>query len=191
MRIHQIIFALVLIGLVACVDEQKEQNAEQTAGTATQAEPQATPDQTPEADSPVMVVETFEDLQTLYGQDEETFYLVNFWATWCKPCVEELPLIEGLHDKMKDQKLKILLVSIDFPKELESRVIPFVESRKLRSEVVLLADKRMDNWIRAVNEKWDGAIPATVMMYKGKEQFHVGKFTEEQLYSAIAQLLQS
>jgi thiol-disulfide isomerase/thioredoxin len=127
----------------------------------------------------------------MFGQDEETFYFVNFWATWCKPCVEEFPYIEALHEKLDGQKMEIILVSIDFPNDLKDRLIPFVKDQKLKSKVVLLADDDMDTWIREVNDSWDGAIPATIMSYKGTSKFHTGKFSEEGLDEAVNSLLKS
>ena len=147
-------------------------------------------ERTPDSDD-IPMVESFDELTKLYGQDEETFYLVNFWATWCKPCVEELPYIEALHEDLADQKKKIILVSLDWPKDMDGRVKPFVKDHQLKSDVVMLTDDKMDAWIRKVNEDWDGAIPATIMMYHGKAEFHVGKFSQEGLKEAVDKMLKS
>jgi thiol-disulfide isomerase/thioredoxin len=44
----------------------------------------------------------------------DTIYVVNFWATWCKPCVEELPIFDSLNLEVKGQAIKVLLVNLDF-----------------------------------------------------------------------------
>ena len=42
-------------------------------------------------------------------------YLIDFWATWCKPCIKELPAFEELNARYQDKGLKVVLVSLDFP----------------------------------------------------------------------------
>ena len=59
--------------------------------------------------------------------------IVNFWATWCKPCVEELPYIEEIHTAYAEKPVKVILVSLDFPKQIESKLIPFLEKHQLKS----------------------------------------------------------
>jgi thiol-disulfide isomerase/thioredoxin len=61
----------------------------------------------------------------------DTTYVINFWATWCKPCVEEIPHFEKLYATYKNQKVKVIMVSCDFKKQLETRVIPFVQNKKM------------------------------------------------------------
>ena len=73
----------------------------------------------------IPVYENFEDLEPLFNRQTDTTYVINFWATWCKPCVEELPYFEQLFAEHKEEKLKVLLVSLDFPRQLESKLVPF------------------------------------------------------------------
>ncbi len=89
--------------------------------------------------------------------------LVDFWATWCKPCVKELPYFEALHENFKGEKIKVILVSLDFKKDVETKLIPFVEEHKLKSDVVALTDHKYNEWIDKVDPEWGGAIPVTVV----------------------------
>jgi thiol-disulfide isomerase/thioredoxin len=106
---------------------------------------------------------------------------VNFWATWCKPCVKELPAFEKLNEVYANDKVKVLLVSLDFIKHFETKVKPFVAEKNLKSDVILLNDPRSNQWIDKVSKEWSGAIPATVI-YRGKDRlFYEGSFTYEEL----------
>jgi peroxiredoxin len=62
--------------------------------------------------------------------------LVDFWATWCKPCLKELPYVQRLHDELGERGLKVLAVTIDSPKS-QSRVRPFIRSKKYDFTVVM------------------------------------------------------
>lgn len=91
----------------------------------------------------------------------DTVYVVNFWATWCAPCVAELPYFEQLDSVYKKEKVKVILVSTDFKKDFDSRLVPFVERKKLQSEVNFLDEIYDNEWIPKVDSLWQGNIPAT------------------------------
>src|ERR1043165_4592291 len=55
-------------------------------------------------------------------EQNDTTYVLNFWATWCKPCVEELPGFDSLLVLESKNPVKIILVSLDFKEDLEKRV---------------------------------------------------------------------
>ena len=97
--------------------------------------------------------------------------LVHFWATWCKPCIDELPFFEELNDSLGGKELEVLLVSLDFRDKLESQLMPFVAERRLESEVLLLDDPHENEWIPRVDSSWSGAIPATLILQGPKREF--------------------
>jgi len=119
------------------------------------------------------------------NKDDDKTYVVNFWATWCAPCVKELPYFERVNQEYKDKNVEVLLVSLDFPKKKESKLIPFIEKRNILSEVVLLDDVNEQFWIADISEKWSGAIPATLIYNKDKREFYEKSFTEEELQKEI------
>jgi thiol-disulfide isomerase/thioredoxin len=127
-----------------------------------------------ETETAVPVYEQFVDMEHLLHFNNDTTYVVNFWATWCGPCVKELPYFEQLHETYTDQKIKIILVSLDFPRQIKTNLIPFIEKRQLKSEVVVLTDGAYNDWIDKVDESWDGAIPVT-LVYRGDKRYFTAK----------------
>ncbi|MFD1255193.1 TlpA disulfide reductase family protein [Mucilaginibacter terrae] len=112
----------------------------------------------------------------------DTVYVVNFWATWCKPCIEELPCFEKLQATYKNQPLKVLLVSMDFESKLPA-VKTFARSRKLTSEVMLATRKSDQELIDGIAKEWSGALPGTLIVNgkKGIRKFQEQEFTYEEL----------
>ncbi|MES2558967.1 MAG: TlpA disulfide reductase family protein [Bacteroidota bacterium] len=122
----------------------------------------------------------------------DTTYVINFWATWCKPCVEEIPHFEKLNSTYKHKKVKVIMVSCDFKKQLESRVIPFVKNKKMESMVVFMNESNPNNWIDKVDDTFSGAIPATLIINgsKGFRYFNEGEITYEILDNIVKPLIQ-
>ncbi len=138
----------------------------------------------------VPVYKTFDDFEPILHQDTDTTYVVNFWATWCGPCVKELPYFEALHKSYKNQPVKVVLVSLDFEKHIVRKLLPFLNKNDIQSEVVLMADGKANNWIDKVDPSWSGAIPIT-LVYKGdKREFYEKEFhSEEELVNIISPFL--
>ena len=112
-----------------------------------------------------------EDLIRITGQSNDTTYVVNFWATWCSPCVKEIGYFEELHRESGDSRIRVVLVSLDFPNQLESRVIPFLGEKNITAPVMLMTDLRYNEWIDQVDPGWSGAIPATLIYNQDKRVF--------------------
>jgi thiol-disulfide isomerase/thioredoxin len=106
----------------------------------------------------------FENLQKRINHISDTTLVVHFWATWCRPCVEELPSLEKLSKEYSTKKIRFLMVSMDFPKDLQQKVIPFVAKNNIESEVVLLDEPDYNSWIDEVDKDWSGTIPATLLV---------------------------
>lgn len=119
------------------------------------------------ADSvPFPVYMTFGEFEPYLEQDNDTTYVLNFWASWCQPCIEEFPFFERLIQETENQSVKTILVSLDFPKDIQTKLIPFVRERQMESHVILLADSNYGAWMDQVKPKWKGDIPLT-LIYKG------------------------
>ncbi|WP_316803580.1 TlpA disulfide reductase family protein [Pedobacter nototheniae] len=133
---------------------------------------------------------TIDELNSRIEKGKDTTYVVNFWATWCAPCVAELPNFEKLRLKNLDQPVKILLVSLDFKSKLNKAVIPFVAAHKIESEVFLLNEANQQEYIQRIDKKWTGGIPATLFVYKKKRLFFEKEFTETDLKNTLTEIKQ-
>lgn len=120
--------------------------------------------------------------------DEKT-YVVNFWATWCAPCVKELPYFEKIGKKYRNENVEVILISLDFPQHYDSKLKPFIAERKLKSKIVVLDDADSNSWIPKVNENWSGAIPATLIYNKNKKQFYEQSFNFNELETELKHFL--
>lgn len=131
----------------------------------------------------------FNGIENFLKLDDDKVHVVNFWATWCVPCVKELPHFESLNEEFKKRDVEVLLISLDFPKQYDSKLIPFVEKHKLKSKVIALDDTDMNTWLPKIDEDWSGAIPATLIYAKGKRKFYEQSFTYEELIKEVKQFI--
>ena len=131
---------------------------------------------------------SFEELDNRIRQENEADVLVvNFWATWCKPCIKELPYFDSLQTAYPEKKVKVLLVSLDM--ELASAE-KYQQRKGIQSEVLYLDETDHNAWIDRISNNWSGAIPATLFIpASGEEKFHEGEFSAETLFAQVNQLL--
>lgn len=129
--------------------------------------------QTTLAQQPV-VYEKFADFEKSVIRNDENVYVINFWATWCAPCIKELPYFEQLHQQNKN--VKVILVSLDSRKDLEKKLIPFIKKKKLTAEVILLSDKDYNSWLDKIDKSWSGSIPATLIIKGNQKLFAEREF---------------
>jgi thiol-disulfide isomerase/thioredoxin len=129
---------------------------------------------------------TFTEVANVLNKNNDTTYVLNFWATWCLPCRKEIPYFEEINKKYKNKKFKLILISLDFPSKKESLLIPFVKEN-IKSEVWLLNEPNPNSWIDKVNNSWTGAIPATIIFNKNTKLFFEKTFEFEELNLIIKQ----
>lgn len=123
----------------------------------------------------------YEAFQPYLQKQTDTTYIINFWATWCIPCVKELPEFEKINSDYKSEKFKMLLISLDFKSQIEKSLIPFINDKNLQAEVIVLSDPNSNVWINKINKSWSGAIPATIIYNKDFYLFHEGSMTKKEL----------
>lgn len=131
----------------------------------------------------------FNELEPIFHYQNDTTYVINFWAMWCKPCVEELPEFEDIRKDYSDKKVKVILVSLDFGKNVEERLTKFLAQKKINTHVVLLNDPDADSWIGKVNAEWDGALPATLIYRKNGRKMYTQQVSYSELASSIEKLI--
>lgn len=128
-------------------------------------------------------------LLNLLDQKSDTTYIVNFWATWCGPCIEELPYFEEVNRVYSSKKVKVVLVSLDSKRKLQDQVLPFVKKRNLQSTLLLLDAGNPNDWIDRIDPKWSGSIPATIFVNGKHRWFMESAFTKAELNETIDKFL--
>lgn len=123
------------------------------------------------SDTLTIPVLNYEELKPLLHLDNDTTYVVNFWATWCVPCVKELPHFIQLDSLHKADAFKLVLVSLDFKKDYLRKLQPFVRERGMEKNVLVLEDNRSNYWIDDIDKTWSGSIPATLVFRGGERAF--------------------
>jgi len=131
---------------------------------------------------------TIDQLQERIKTGKDSTYVVNFWATWCAPCIKELPHFEKLSAEHTAEKLAVLLISVDFKSKLTSAVVPFVKRKNLKNRVFLLDESNPQEYIDRVDPSWSGSIPATLFIKGDKRKFLESELTYEQLLTEYKKL---
>ncbi|HPS65979.1 MAG TPA: TlpA disulfide reductase family protein [Ignavibacteria bacterium] len=94
---------------------------------------------------------------SLYGN----IYLINLWATWCKPCTDEFPGLVQLYNEYKDKGFKIIFISVDETSDIENAVLPFLKNNNVDFTTYINDFKSSDDFMSHIDSKWDGSIPMT------------------------------
>ncbi|HZB14360.1 MAG TPA: TlpA disulfide reductase family protein [Chryseolinea sp.] len=130
----------------------------------------------------------FDALQKILNTTSEQIQVINFWATWCAPCVKELPLLEKINAQ-KNLNAKITLINLDYADKL-AKVNSFMVHKNIQSEVLLLDEIDYNSWIDKVDKGWTGAIPATLIFNPktGQRRFVEKELKEGELEELIASL---
>ena len=131
----------------------------------------------------------FDGLYSKIDLSVDKTYVINFWATWCAPCVKELPYFEEVNNQSKDRNIEVILVSLDFPSQIESKLQPYLKKNKIKSKVILLDDSKMNTWVPKVSEQWDGGIPATLIVNSNNYNFYPKPFKKDELFSELNKVL--
>ena len=132
---------------------------------------------------------SYKELKPMLERQDGKTYVINFWATWCAPCVKELPAFEKLNKEYAAKNVEVILVSLDFPKQVEKRLLPFINKKNLQSKVILLDDVNEDAWIKEIDSAWSGAIPATLIYSSKGRKFYEQSFDYELLETELKTLL--
>ena len=179
-RFIQIHFFIIL-GIVGCQDNNTSGNEEVASNVNEATEKEGSKISNPSFYAEgIPVYEKFEDMEPILRLQNDTTYVVNFWATWCKPCIKEIPYFKELDSTYKDQKFKLLLVSLDFPKDVETELVSFAKEQNIESKVVVLLDGKYNDWIDKVSPDWSGAIPATYIYNRERNELFQKSFENTQ-----------
>ena len=111
------------------------------------------------------------DLERIIRSDNDTTYVINFWATWCVPCMKEFPSFQKLAQAHNNEKVKVVMISLDFKKGYLQTLVPFVNKHPIKGLVYLLDEPDYNSWINKVSPDWQGEIPVTLMINKSKKLY--------------------
>jgi thiol-disulfide isomerase/thioredoxin len=131
------------------------------------------------------------DLEKILSSADNKLFVLNFWATWCGPCVSEMPGFEKVAKDYNSEKVKFILVSLDFPSQIQQQLIPFLKKNNITLEVAVMTDLDYNKWIDKVDTHWQGDIPATLFFNNPRKTryFHSGELAEPELRKYINSFL--
>jgi thiol-disulfide isomerase/thioredoxin len=126
-----------------------------------------------------------EDVLEEMNKEDDTTRVLNLWATWCAPCVHELPFFEEVYQETHaNQKTKIILLAVE---DSEGKVKKLILAKGINATVWLLDEKYANEWISQIEEDWGGEIPVTRTQNNSlsKTLFHSGELSKEELLEMI------
>ncbi len=104
------------------------------------------------------------DVANYYSKKTDSVFIINFWATFCKPCVAEIAYLQSISKKYELQKVKLLLVSLDLPAFYPGKIESFAKKNNFTADVVWLNESDADHFCPVIDKKWSGSIPATLFV---------------------------
>jgi len=133
----------------------------------------------------------FEHVQQVLQQRSDTVYVINFWATWCKPCVEELPYFKAADSACDNKPVRFIFLSLDTESRWVGNLQPFAEQHLTGLEVWALYNARPVDWIDQIEPAWSGAIPATLFLHgsSGERIFAESSLNTEEILNNVDTLL--
>ncbi len=135
--------------------------------------------------SPKIEVLSFNQFEPSLHKSNDTLYLINFWASWCGPCREEFPALQQAAKKYSNGKFRLILISLDFPSQLETKLRPYLKTYPVNARLVLLNDPHQNEWIDRVDPKWSGEIPFSLLYKNSESESYSHSFTTNELDSII------
>ena len=118
--------------------------------------------------------------------------VVNFWATWCGPCIREIPWFEKNVALFANKKVKLLLVSIDFADEYPKGIADFAKKSGFHSQILWLNESEVEVFCSKIDKSWEGSIPVTLMVNNKKKykQFYKQQLPEQKLVLELQKLVE-
>lgn len=119
--------------------------------------------------------------------------VINFWATFCKPCVEEIPHFMDMADRHASEGVSLLLVSLDLPDMYPGKLRSFIKKKKYRYPVIWLDESDADYFLPRIDSTWSGSIPATLIVNNktGYRKFIESPLLEKELEEEIISAMRS
>ena len=125
-----------------------------------------TPPANEPAKSPPRLVEANE-VKELVAQQRGRVVLLNFWATWCPPCLVEFPEIVEIEKTYRERGLAVVSVSADSADRIESDLIPFLAKHAPEFPIYVMRTDDLDTFMQRIDPEWTGEVPATFFISRG------------------------
>lgn len=122
----------------------------------------------------------------------DTALVVNLWATWCAPCIKEIPYFEKQAKLLKDQKIKFIFLSLDMEDAYPKKIKQFIRRYKMHSPVFWLNESNANKYATKIDPRWEGSIPATIFINtrKGYRKFVEGEMSEAELKQEVSRMME-
>jgi thiol-disulfide isomerase/thioredoxin len=161
--------------------------------TASSADSNAPPSAQPSTASAPMVssVVDIDGIKKSMRGSRGRVLVVHFWATWCLPCLEELPVISRFAREMKPRGLDVLSLSLDDPQTAQARVSKLLSEQAPNLTPVIAKFSDAGEFIGTFDSRWEGTIPA-LFAYDATGQrrgSHVGEASRGDLEQLVGRLL--
>lgn len=133
------------------------------------------------------------DVEKYMNSGKDEVLVINFWATFCKPCVTEIPSFIETTSRYKDQGVKLLLVSLDLPSFYPKKIADFAKKQHWNANIVWLDETNADYFCPKIDAKWSGSIPATLIINPktGYRKFFEEEMEKEQFEAAVKEAVKS
>ncbi|RMZ60250.1 TlpA family protein disulfide reductase [Chryseobacterium nematophagum] len=181
-----ILSLLILFSLSSCKKEEQKTSDDQNSSDSTSIT-------TPESESTAYISKevTPDKIGNYLAKKNDTLYVTNFFATWCGPCMKEIPHFKNKIEELKGKPVKFTFVNLDQKSDWNGAVKKFAQESGLADHIILLDAQKLDeNFFPKNFQKWDGgSIPFTYMRKGDKTDEYLGMMTEDVLNSKIQDLL--
>jgi thiol-disulfide isomerase/thioredoxin len=132
----------------------------------------------------------YADLEQYINQSK-TPVVINFWATFCKPCVDEIPYFQKNVKLYQDKKVKLVLASLDFPEYFPAKIEAFAKKNGFTAEIIWIDEEDPGQFCPKIDSNWSGVLPATLFINKKKNyrSFHSQQLSEKDLKIELEKLV--
>lgn len=113
---------------------------------------------------------TSAELQDIIRHRNGKVLVLNVWATWCLPCIEEFPDLVKISSTYDASKVEVIGVSIDYADEVKTKVRPFLKKHRVLFPIYLAQFASQERFIDSIEKSWNGAIPATFIYDRSGNQ---------------------
>lgn len=174
---------LILAAIFSCKKNETAEHLAQENSTAEKIDSTTTKQTTETSVADMKVVNTTQITNLIAPKKNDTIYVTNFFATWCGPCMKEIPHFVEKMQQLKGKPVKFTFVSVDAKDDWNTAVSDFADEYELKKNIVLFdASAISPDFFTKITKTWDGgSIPFTVIKKGDKEIETVGMMSKEDL----------